>query len=888
MDPVQRVSALVLVVGLILLLTVWSHQAGAADASDQITGAGTTESTVTTSWSDGLLGTNNATVVTPRSQGSLNAAFYAGEFNDFKNIKVTVSQTQDLVHQAVQVTWTGASPTATNIGSDYFQLMECYGDAATGPDPEDCEYGADGLTAAGGAAYVNTRSGNECPVGNVVSGCDPLETDSSHASPSQTGLYQIPFVPVGTTNNVDDTPATGLLSQYYDKYTSDEVEQAVTTPAGTGSQYFQVLTGAEAPGLGCGEPDSATGAGADGERDCWLVIVPRGEYKPNGFQINPNANGPASQITGSPLQASDWAMRMQIHLGFVPIPAPCPIGSAAEREMVGTQLAADAVFSWQVALNAQAKCSRLYGYTETPEATATTQLAAGTAGGAAGMAFTTIPIGSEAGRESNTQTPSPVPVTYAPVAISGLTLSFQVNLSTGYRTQPIKLTPRLVAKALTQSYTYDLPEYTPGAPQGPLPVWAKSNPATIVFDPEFQALNPGVPSTIGGIHPTAPLMGEDHSSVNEQLWQWVLSDPTAVAWLNGTPDQWGMVVNPSYGSLKLGASPADSFPRADPNCLDTGQGTVGHPSTRCGLDMVPYVDDFATAAVDIRSGLNPEGAIWDPTKTAPDGSSGWWSDGSIENPGSTFLWGFTDTANAAGYGLVAAALCNADGTSCATLSESSVNAALGVASADSAGLLHVDPAKAPAGAYPLVDVIYAAARTNDSPAAVADYADFIAYAAGPGQTVGEAPGDLPRGYLPLTDSLEETAQAAVTALRSAASGSASATASTQTATQGTTANGLGSTSVGGGSGGDGSVGDGAAAQPSSGGADAASANQSVATSSAGPAAVIKPTSTPIAYATPAQPAPTARFATIGIILGGVVGLVGGPLTRIVGRRRARP
>ena len=258
------------------------------------------------------------------------------------------------------------------------------------------------------------------------------------------------------------------------------MQQAVTGADGTGLQYFQALTGVQAPALGCGEVDPATTQ----SRDCWLVIVPRGEYKPNGYQLAASS-GPGAFITDSPLGASNWAQRIQIHLGFTPLQVSCPIGAAKERQTVGTQLAANAVFSWQLALNKQAKCTKVYGYTGTPEATDTSQLAAGTANGSAGLAFTTIPIGSEAGRETSELTPSPVPVTYAPVAISALTLSFQINLATGFVDTPVKLTPRLVAKALTQSYRLDLPQYTPNNPiNGPAPAWASGNPDSILGDPE--------------------------------------------------------------------------------------------------------------------------------------------------------------------------------------------------------------------------------------------------------------------------------------------------------------------------------------------------------------------------------------------------------------------
>ena len=67
--------------------------------------------------------------------------------------------------------------------------------------------------------------------------------------------------------------------------------------------------------------------------------------------------------------------------------------------------------------------------------------------------------------------------------------------------------------------------------------------------------------------------------------------------------------------------------------------------------------------------------------------------------------------------------------------------------------------------------------TNQSASALTDYANFISYAAGQGQTAGTAPGDLPPGYLPLPASLQTQAQSVVTQLQTLASATASPTAS---------------------------------------------------------------------------------------------------------------
>jgi hypothetical protein len=876
----QWVGALMLTVGLVLLATNWfAGSAGAAAGGrDQITGVGNDASAVTENWADGITGADNKTIVAPRVLATdggrtMNSDFYNGTYDEYKNLQVTVNQTQNLVHQAIAVSWSGGPPTPSANQGDYLQMMECYGDADTGPNPEDCEYGSVGFIAGGSEnAGVGTRSGNFCFNGNDPGGCDPLEHLKTHEIPGSNGdSFTVPLTPVGTSSLIYGGQ-TDPLTNYYDQFTSNEVQRAPTGAQGTGLYYFSTLTGVQAPALGCGEVDGATGQ----PRGCWLVIVPRGEYKTNGSKIEGTIGGGA-YLNDTPLGASNWAMRMQIHLGFAPAQQSCPIGSADERQTVGTELASIAVRSWQLQLNQLANCKTLYGYTATPEATQTTQLEAGAANGATGLAFTNIPIGSEAGRESGQPVPSPVPVAYAPVAVSAMTLSFNVNLTGGYRTAPIKLTPRLVAKALTQSYLTELPEYVPSIGDD-APSWAIHNPDQLTQDPEFQALNPDIGPSQGAAAASAVMLTEDHSALNQEVWQWVLNDPVAKAWLQGAPDQWGMVVNPAYAdpaAVDVAVQPLDSFPRADQSCVDVGAGTPQRPSVRCSLDLLPYLNDYDDTAVHLRSANSPSGTSWDPTKLGADGLPGSWAAGGLLGPGTTFLWGITDSAENAEFGLVAADLCDASGQNCVSPTAASVSAALASASPDSSGLLHVDPTAVPAGAYPLVNVTYAAVRTDDDPAAISDYASLISYATTAGQTPGDGPGQLPSGYLPLPDPLKAQSAAVVSSLE----GDAGPTGQTQSPPPATTDqdnDGAGTTfnDTGGGDN------DGAASTSSQGGGVAAAA-----TTSPGPAAVstgsgfVKPT------LTAATPAPSSRYIPIGLLFGGALGLVGIPLSRRIGLGR---
>ena len=67
-------------------------------------------------------------------------------YSDFKNLQVTVSQTQNITaaghhRQLDRAPYLRSAP--PNV--DFMQMMECYGDSASGPSPEGCEYGSRGM-----------------------------------------------------------------------------------------------------------------------------------------------------------------------------------------------------------------------------------------------------------------------------------------------------------------------------------------------------------------------------------------------------------------------------------------------------------------------------------------------------------------------------------------------------------------------------------------------------------------------------------------------------------------------------------------------------------------------------------------------------------------------
>lgn len=843
---------------------------------DQMTGAGSTDSAITVPWTQGLLDSTNQPITNDFTDPASNSARAAGTgplsfmFGDFKNLVVTVSQTQDITQQGITVSWTGGQPTLDSaaLQGNYLQMMECYGDAATGPNPEDCEFGSTGLLSSTQLnGLVGDRTGYICAPGAVASttsppssvvglppqfGCDPGEPGTPnppHIGPNQArGSYTIPFVPVSDPAN----PAYNqvAMTAYFNQFNTDEIQQAVTGTNDGGRVQFETLTATQAPGLGCGELEN-TGQ----PRGCWLVIVPRGQYEPNGYKIS----GGLTYLNTSPLSASNWAQRIQIHLGFATVPAFCPIGTK-EVETVGTQIAAQAVQSWQLALNAQANCAKIYGYSAVPEATSTNELASSDSG--IGLAFTTIPIGSEGTRPGSGNSggaPNLPPIVYAPVAVTALGFGFNINQASGYVSTAIKLTPEVLARALTQSYLTDLPDYYLGAGQGafPGPAWAQRNPANITLDPQFHGLNTEVTQT-EQVPNLAPLLTVDHSALNQSVWQWIQADKAAVDWLDGTATTDPVTADPDYTALQLGTTPTDSFPRAYSQFLDLGLslGTSPKEEIKRTLDLLPYSNGYAAAAQAVLTATNSSATNWDITAVAPDGSSGWWLKTGTEQLGAEFMWALSDTPDLAKFGLIDAQLCNDDGSNCVEPSTASVTTALNSAKKGSAGLLEVNPASPGAGGYPLVDVIYAAVPTNQSAAALADYAALINYATGDGQKPGVAPGNLPPGYLPMPASLVSDAKLAVQQLQVAAAiaGGTPTTASPLPAASV-------STPTTGGTGG--------AIQPTA----------PAATFPSSAYMILQPKGRLVAGTTPRQPVGAVRWALLAVVLAGAACAVGGAVLR---------
>ncbi len=722
---------------------------------------------------------------------------------DFADLEITVNQTRDLSNQAVSITWRGAEPTTPgpgDWGANFLQVMQCWGSddgsvaGNPGPPPEQCQFGAGAgsPTFPGGSVYPNGFSMSRVITRRILPNFDP----NVGVLDRETGEVWRPFRAVDGTvitshYDPDFNPqiqgGNFWLNPFFNIVTTNEIYAARTGPDGRGSELFQVNTGLEAPGLGCGQRTQPATGGARQVPQCWLVIVPRGGPVTENAGLIEVDDNPATPdvdeqevvsvqrgVISSPLSPEAWRNRIAIPLEFRPVDSPCDI-NAESRRIVGSELLQLAVSSWQPSL-----CSGTglppYSYAAIGDISARQQLASN-ASGAAGFAVVSRPV---------TGVSESSPVVYAPLSVAGVVIGFNIErvpsidapeearLIAGVRVAQIDLTPRLVAKLLTQSYRtqVEVGGSRPGY------AWATNNPRALGEDEDFLRFNPEFEllqasgRLLGGLQ--LPAGGSDAAL---QMWEWILADPEASAWLAGTPDEWGMRVNPAY-STNASTNPSGtpfgdplptSFPKADPYCYQPpSPNGVLVPPRLCGTDWMPYGRNMAETAAWTRSGNDTARIVPNPLAGS---ATEYWRRDVPQAAGSRAMIAVSDTANAARFGLQAARLSRAgdNGTTRRFIAPDADGLAAGVAAMTPASgtnvLVPAQRADAPA-AYPLTMVTYGAIRPLSlDTRARSDYASFVEYATGPGQVAGTSIGQLPRGYLPLPTQLRSQALSAIEQIR---------------------------------------------------------------------------------------------------------------------------
>ena len=756
-------------VGLVVFVAVPGIQPGAGASAGPLAGS---QGVVTS-----LPSTSSA--VTVSGQGA------------FPGLRVTVNQTQNLVSQAISVSWTGGTTTQSPSAfqSNYLQIFECWGDpqadpahaADPGPPPSQCQFGAEAPTSA---PYPVKSSGYEYsrllsqPSWSDYAGL--VSAGAGWIDPSNQFLVE-PFRAVdGTTIDKQadydfdldlNNPKPFWMNPYFRFGTSNELDFARTYENGTGQALFQVQTGLQAPGLGCGQDLQRLAGGGTKTPQCWLVVVPRS---------TPAVENPAGltneNVITSPLAPQAWANRIAIPLGFNPVGTSCSINADAQQ-IIGSELATSAVSSWQPSLCAQPG-SPSYGYIENSDDQARQNLVS-PAYGSAGMSVFSSPA-------DPTQVSAANPVVYAPLTLSGVVVAFNIHrvpALVGSAPQPdevglsgtqvahVYLTPRLMAKLLTQSYQAQLRNITASKPSGY--EWIQKNPVDLLTDPDFLQFNPefALLSTTQASDAGTALVEQASSDAAATVWRWILADPEAASWLSGKPDRWGMRVNPLYSTsasvntagAPFGVPTPESYPKSDPYCTDTHQLVTGPPALParpiCILDWSPYALTMHAAAAGAGAANDGAKTTFNPSAVNPNSA---WTANGPQVPGTNFILSITDSVSAAQYGLQTASLSRsgddpADPAARAFVAPDGAGLAAGeraMTSSPVTGVLTPNPSTKAAGAYPLSLVTYAATRpVTLSPAARQQYATFLLYAIGDGQTPGVEVGQLPPGYVPLPGAL---------------------------------------------------------------------------------------------------------------------------------------
>lgn len=515
-------------------------------------------------------------------------------------------------------------------------------------------------------------------------GSDPSSSSECYGAPGFRGIDAS-----ATSPAVPAVPAYTYPGQV-DAYASTPDGPAnwqdnVTRADGTGEVSIQVFTKRESSSLGC-----------DVDSPCSLVVVPN-YGRPQGA---------TEDMMDAPWA---WARRTVVPLHFLPVDDACPLTGDSLR-VEGSPMAAHVIASWRAKTCTLTDDPVRVDYTAIGEPQTRSDVAAGTTD--VGLVIDPLDADSASSRG----------VVYAPLAVTGLVVAFQIDDADGKPVSDLKLNPRLVAKLITASYR------SGGNPA------VINNPVNIFRDPEFKALNPGI-AWPGGAPGNHPLLLGDLSDTTLALTRWIEADRDARAFLAGKPDPWGMTVNSNYQRVPM---PFASFPLLDPLMSSTFEPIQELDTLSRQLSLARFPGAITTN----------EGGVNVVTKPPR------------QNPGRREVIGIVDAASAARFRLATASLENAAGqfvspTNQALLAgvQHSVVAPDGVTR--SVDLTDKDP-----DIYPLSLLVSGAFATTASEAERGQMADFLSYVAGAGQVQGDQVGQLPEGHAPLSPALVKQVKAA--------------------------------------------------------------------------------------------------------------------------------
>jgi ABC-type phosphate transport system substrate-binding protein len=503
-------------------------------------------------------------------------------------------------------------------------------------------------------------------------------------------------------------------------------QYAITTAAGTGQANIDIETGLENSFLGCGQ-----------NSPCSLVIVPGQGGQPGHCSDHSGdiaAFGAGTALGFSTFSLTQgysgpcaWNNRIVIPLSFAKTPNGCRQRNAAFNA-AGSPMMADAMQQWLTGL-----CAGRRGMTINYDSTLGEPTAvSNAANNIDDVALTTLPASADGVSTLNRT------FVYAPIAVSAASVAYWLDdTTTGAQLGGLRLNQRLLAKLLTTSYDPQVACQGVPPPKDCDP-GVENNPFNIFFDPEFQALNPAIAKAIPtqplftGQADVAPTVMSGPSDMTWTVTRWIGADSAASSYLAGIFDPYGMHVNTYYLGVKY---PTNTFQVQDPTLLWSNE----------------YQPVFGLRrAVDYQAVSQDAGA--NVSTVQPNGTTNYTKD-PAQPVGHRALIAVVDQGDSALNHFPTAAIRNAAGDYVRP-SNAHMAAALKHMSSDGSGTKQVNLTNKDPQAYPLTMVIYAMVPTSGlSHAKATAIARFLDFAAGPGQTPGVEPGQLPAGYLPLPASM---------------------------------------------------------------------------------------------------------------------------------------
>jgi hypothetical protein len=527
-----------------------------------------------------------------------------------------------------------------------------------------------------------------------------------------------------------------------------------TSPGGSGEADIELLTSDQNSWLGCavGHP-------------CSLVVVPAqgGIFTSDGHGNCTNHTQDFQTSTGQidfgfqyeyyPAICA-WDNRIVVPVHFDPVLTGCPI-RAPDFTVIGSPMTATAMNSWQTALCTAASPLSIQYDSAQNEPLAREDFE----DGLDDVALTTYP-------GSGT---SKYPYTYAPVAVTAESVAFWIDSpSTGLPVNHIRLDARLVLKLITESYDFSDAAcsdgvYAPGVCDNAVDY----DPASIIVDPEFTHLNPGVkPADTSWVVPTV-LSGL--SDMTWQLTSWIAANQAAKQFAEGMFAD-GEHINSNYVDLQL---PTQALAPMDPNLLYSHLYSPVFPLSSVVSYQLANNFPGTAASVDLYGNYD----------ALPP-----------EIPGTRDLFAILDQGDASAFLFPAASLQNAAGNYVAPTDAGMLAAVEHDMVTDPHNHITetvnlTNASKSAWDAYPLTMVVYAMVPTGGiSATKAAKIAQWLDFVANQGQQPGLLPGNLPPGYLPLTSAMRaETLKAATEVLNQTGNPKKSKPASNPTPTHSKTA-----------------------------------------------------------------------------------------------------